>query len=206
MIMNKEKIDEYGDARIKNTYMIFLVISLVISVIMAVFVILAFRDGYFMDGVSLKGIIIGMFLVIILVSGYDILRSKERTMMWYLKLAVALIAVVTIPPIFYDLYVPPFMVFFFAMFFSSVMAVNGFILVPVDKKMAAVNIIIASVFPFNTPVLFYILYQVIQMPHIIEVAGICHVASIGDDNNATFIHRLQGLVFSERRAALRCKG
>ena len=191
----------------KKTYFILLCVSIVISLSMAFLFMYEYSRAYFLPVLLVKGVIILLFGLTAGIMTYDILQSTgERTKMWFTKLVVAFVSIVIIPPIIYDLYIPPFMILFFAIFVSSVMAVNGFILVPMNKKLAAANIMLASIVPFNAPVLFYMLYQIIHMPHIVEVAGVCHVSNVpemgGDDR---VVPKIQDFIYRERRAALRCQ-
>ncbi len=188
-------------------YILFLIVSIVISLASAYSIIHLFSTGYSFTAFGLKAVVIGLLLLAAVLTAADaVIINRERTSMWYLKLSVAFLAVITVPPIIYDLYVPPFMLLFLAVYISVILAVNGFVLVPVRPKLGGANIILASFIPFNAPIMFYILYQVIRMPHLIEFAGICHASVLPlEKGKKGAIYHLRRFLYRERRAALRCR-
>lgn len=164
----------------RQKYNFVFIISFLVSLLITIWVINMFiNDPLKFDNTIVKSCVIAFLVGSIALLFIDIVFiSDKKGLGWYYRLTLAIITSVIIPPIMYDIYIPPFTVLILAVMISIALTLTSFTLYPIKKHIAIIYTIFSSLVPFLTPVLFYILYQIIQMPHIIEIAGVCHVSNI----------------------------
>jgi len=163
----------------RRTYALQFTVSFALSLTVAALILYAYatRPLAFTAGMLRWGVIALILVAVCLVLMDIVFILKTRDWVWHTKLAVAVVGIVALPPVMYDVYIPPFLLLAIAITLSVCLSVSAFTLQPVNRALSFVYTLAASMVPFTAPILFYILYQVIRMPHIVEIGGVCHIAN-----------------------------
>ena len=162
-----------------NNFTLAFVISIAVSTLMAAILLyLWYSYSPLLSSGMLKTAVLSLHItaiVIMLIGGikyYSTLRSLAIA-----KFILSFAGGFMLPYIIMDMYLPPFVLLIYGGFVAAILTYSGYITLP-SSKAGIIEVAIGSFYPVLGPVMFYLLYQVMNMPHIIEVAGICHANNL----------------------------
>ena len=164
---------------ISNRFMLTFIVSFLISIIFTGIVLYlwyTYSPLLSENWIKASVVVLHTIAIAILVLG-AIVHMSEMKAFAGVKIILALVGAFMMPSIVMDIYLPPFVLLFYGAFVSATLTYSGYITIP-SSKAGVIEVAIGSVYPLLSPLLFYILYQLMNMPHVVEIAGICHANNI----------------------------